>query len=116
MAGGAASHLSRGGMTTKVEAGKIATQAGTAMIIAKGTENHPLRALTEGAPHTLFAASRVARPGPQALDHGHARTARRRARRCRRRPVRCSMAASLLPIGVTRRHRRFRPRRRHRRL
>jgi glutamate 5-kinase len=38
MAGGAASHLSRGGMTTKIEAGKIATQAGTAMIIAKGTE------------------------------------------------------------------------------
>lgn len=55
MAGGAASHLSRGGMTTKVEAGKIATQAGTAMIIAKGTESHPLRALTEGVRHTLFA-------------------------------------------------------------
>jgi len=55
MAGGAASHLSRGGMTTKIEAGKIATQAGTAMIIAKGTENHPLKALTEGARHTLFA-------------------------------------------------------------
>ena len=54
MAGGAASHLSRGGMTTKVEAGKIATQAGTAMIIAKGTENHPLKALTEGTRHTLF--------------------------------------------------------------
>jgi len=57
MAGGAASHLSRGGMTTKVEAGKIATQAGTAMIIAKGTEQHPLRALAEGGRHTLFAAS-----------------------------------------------------------
>lgn len=55
MAGGAASHLSRGGMTTKVEAGKIATQAGTAMIIARGTEDHPLRALTEGVRHTLFA-------------------------------------------------------------
>ncbi len=55
MAGGAASHLSRGGMTTKVEAGKIATQAGTAMIIARGTEMHPLRCLTEGARHTLFA-------------------------------------------------------------
>src|SRR6185295_13558204 len=54
MAGGAASHLSRGGMTTKIEAGKIATKAGTAMIIAKGTEDHPLRALTEGGKHTLF--------------------------------------------------------------
>jgi glutamate 5-kinase len=55
MAGGAASHLSRGGMTTKIEAGKIATKAGTAMIIAKGTENHPLRALREGGRHSLFA-------------------------------------------------------------
>ncbi|MCW5720821.1 MAG: glutamate 5-kinase [Devosia sp.] len=57
MAGGAASHLSRGGMTTKVEAGKIATLAGTAMIIAKGTETHPLKALTEGGLHTLFHPS-----------------------------------------------------------
>ncbi|HVW92469.1 MAG TPA: glutamate 5-kinase [Devosia sp.] len=56
MAGGAASHLSRGGMTTKIEAGKIATLAGTAMIIARGTEPHPLRALREGARHTLFDA------------------------------------------------------------
>jgi len=54
MAGGAASHLSRGGMTTKIEAGKIATQAGTAMIIAKGTDEHPLKALTAGGKHTLF--------------------------------------------------------------
>lgn len=55
MAGGAASHLARGGMLTKIEAGRIATQAGTAMIIARGTENHPLKALAEGARHTLFA-------------------------------------------------------------
>ncbi|KQT48183.1 glutamate 5-kinase [Devosia sp. Leaf420] len=58
MAGGAASHLSRGGMTTKVEAGKIATLAGTAMIIAKGTETHPLKILTEGGRHTLFHPAR----------------------------------------------------------
>ncbi|MET0438491.1 MAG: glutamate 5-kinase [Devosia sp.] len=58
MAGGAASHLSRGGMTTKVEAGKIATLAGTAMVIAKGTETHPLKALTEGGRHTLFHPAR----------------------------------------------------------
>lgn len=58
MAGGAASHLSRGGMTTKVEAGKIATLAGTAMVIAKGTENHPLKTLTEGGRHTLFHPAR----------------------------------------------------------
>jgi glutamate 5-kinase len=34
MAGGAASELSRGGMRTKIDAGKIATSAGCAMIIA----------------------------------------------------------------------------------
>jgi glutamate 5-kinase len=57
MAGGAASHLSRGGMTTKIEAGKIATLAGTAMIIARGTGQHPLAALRAGGTHTLFAAA-----------------------------------------------------------
>lgn len=57
MAGGAASHLSRGGMTTKIEAGKIATLAGTAMIIAKGTGLHPLAALQKDGAHTLFAAA-----------------------------------------------------------
>jgi glutamate 5-kinase len=101
MAGGAASHLSRGGMTTKVEAGKIATLAGTAMIIAKGTEDHPLRRLTEGGLHTLFkpattrAQSRkrwimgtLAVAGTVQVDAGAARA--------------LSQGKSLLPIGVTR--------------
>lgn len=57
MAGGAASHLSRGGMITKIEAGKIATQSGTSMIIAMGTEMHPLKNLAAGAQHTLFIAN-----------------------------------------------------------
>jgi glutamate 5-kinase len=100
MAGGAANHLSRGGMTTKVEAGKIATQAGTAMIIAKGTENHPLKALTEGGRHTLFlpAQSRaqarkrwimgtLAVSGTLQVDAGAARA--------------LLTGKSLLPIGVT---------------
>ncbi len=101
MAGGAASHLSRGGMTTKVEAGKIATKAGTAMIIAKGTENHPLRALTEGARHTLFAPvesraqarkrwimGTLELAGTVHIDAGAVRA--------------LIDGASLLPIGVTR--------------
>ena len=45
MAGGAASELSRGGMRTKIDAGKIATGAGCAMIIASGKVDHPLRAV-----------------------------------------------------------------------
>ena len=57
MAGGAASHLSRGGMRTKIDAAKIATQAGTAMIIANGTVAHPLAALANGARHTRFEAA-----------------------------------------------------------
>lgn len=99
MAGGAASHVSRGGMTTKIEAGKIATQAGTAMIIAKGTAPHPLQALAEGARHTLFhpAQSRaqarkrwimgtLAVAGTLQVDAGAARA--------------LLTGKSLLPIGV----------------
>jgi glutamate 5-kinase len=101
MAGGAASHLSRGGMTTKIEAGKIATQAGTAMIIARGTGLHPLRALVEGGTHTLFAAAEsraqarkrwimgTLEPAGQIhVDAGAARA--------------LGAGKSLLPIGVTR--------------
>ena len=100
MAGGAASHLSRGGMTTKVEAGKIATKAGTAMIIAKGTDLNPLGALETGARHTLFLATQTpsaARKrwilgsldvfGTIHVDAGAARA--------------LETGKSLLPIGVT---------------
>ncbi|UUP17525.1 glutamate 5-kinase [Nitratireductor thuwali] len=57
MAGDAASELSRGGMRTKLDAGKIATAAGTAMVIASGHTMHPLRAIEEGARATLFKPS-----------------------------------------------------------
>jgi len=100
MAGGAASHLSRGGMTTKVEAGKIATQAGTAMIIAKGTDSHPLLSLMNGGLHTLFHAAQsraqarkrwimgtLAVGGSLQVDAGAARA--------------LLTGKSLLPIGVT---------------
>lgn len=58
MAGGAASELSRGGMRTKVDAGKIATSAGCAMIIASGKTMNPLSAIENGARHSWFAASK----------------------------------------------------------
>lgn len=100
MAGGAASHLSRGGMTTKIEAGKIATKAGTAMIIARGTEDHPIRTLADGARHTLFqpAQSRaqarkrwimgsLAVAGSLTLDAGAVKA--------------LLTGKSLLPVGVT---------------
>ena len=57
MAGAAGSELSRGGMQTKIEAAKIATGAGTHLVIASGRLDHPLRAIAEGARCTWFIAA-----------------------------------------------------------
>jgi len=54
MAGASASETARGGMLTKIEAGKIATSGGTHMVIASGRVTHPLRAIVEGASCTWF--------------------------------------------------------------
>jgi glutamate 5-kinase len=54
MAGSAGSELSRGGMQTKIEAAKIATTAGTHMVIGSGRVDHPLRAIASGARATWF--------------------------------------------------------------
>src|ERR1700686_565022 len=53
-AGAPQSELSRGGMQTKIEAGKIATRAGTHMVIASGRVAHALDAIARGAPCTWF--------------------------------------------------------------
>ncbi|MEM9734072.1 MAG: glutamate 5-kinase [Pseudomonadota bacterium] len=100
MAGSAGSELSRGGMVTKIEAGKIATRAGTAMIIASGKRTNPVAAIADNAPHTLFAAEpqrRAARKnwiagqletsGTLTVDDGAARALQK--------------GKSLLPAGVT---------------
>jgi glutamate 5-kinase len=57
MAGGAGSELSRGGMRTKIEAAKIATQGGTRMVIASGLVDHPLKMIAAGGRCTWFATS-----------------------------------------------------------
>src|SRR5471032_1539218 len=54
MAGAAESELSRGGMRTKIEAAKIATIAGTHMLIASGKIEHPLQAIADGGRCTWF--------------------------------------------------------------
>src|SRR5450631_2776771 len=54
MAGAAESELSRGGMYTKIEAAKIATTAGTHMLIASGKIEHPLQAIADGGRCTWF--------------------------------------------------------------
>lgn len=99
MAGGAASHLSRGGMVTKIEAAKMAVNAGTAMVICKGHELHPLKALFEGGKHSYFVPSNTPRAarknwimasiptGRVIIDDGALRA--------------LNSGRSLLPIGVT---------------
>lgn len=54
MAGGAGSELSRGGMKTKIDAGKIATDGGTAMVITLGKRLSPLSAISAGEKATWF--------------------------------------------------------------
>ena len=56
MAGGAASALSRGGMKTKLDAARIATEAGVTMAIASGRVPHPLAAVDAGGRATWFHA------------------------------------------------------------
>ena len=101
MAGGAASELSRGGMRTKIEAGKIAAAGGTHMLIADGRAKNPLASVANGGRCTWFLtastpatarktwiAGSLEPRGTLHLDAGAARALRG--------------GASLLPVGVTR--------------
>lgn len=101
MAGDAASELSRGGMRTKIEAGKIATAGGAHMLIADGRAKNPLRRVAEGARCSWFLsastpatarktwiAGSLEPRGTLHVDEGAARALRG--------------GASLLPVGVTR--------------
>ncbi len=58
MAGEALSGLSVGGMRAKIDAAMAASQAGIPLIIAKGTQNNPIKSLLEDneAKSTLFLA------------------------------------------------------------
>jgi glutamate 5-kinase len=56
MAGGTGSSVGSGGMFTKIQAARIATQAGCTTIIADGALDRPLRTLFAGARHTVFPA------------------------------------------------------------
>ncbi len=100
MAGGPASALSRGGMRTKIEAGKIATAGGTHMVIADGRILNPVGRIGAGGPCTWFTtgsnpvaarkiwiAGTLEPRGAIAIDAGAARA--------------LSRGASLLPAGMT---------------
>ena len=71
MAGSAGSELSRGGMKTKIDAGRIATAAGTSMVITSGNELHPLSRLIEGGRGTWFPALATPASARKAWIGGH---------------------------------------------
>jgi len=56
MAGDTGTELSRGGMVTKIEAAKIAVEAGTHMVIASGKVENPLAQLANGRVCSWFLA------------------------------------------------------------
>jgi glutamate 5-kinase len=57
MAGAPVSGMGSGGMITKIEAARIATGAGAAMVITSGHEDHPLRRILSGARATWFTTT-----------------------------------------------------------
>lgn len=57
MAGDAGSSVGTGGMRSKVEAARIATAAGCAVVITRGDASHPIRQLDQDARATWFAPS-----------------------------------------------------------
>jgi glutamate 5-kinase len=62
---------SSGGMRTKLVAARIATQAGTAMAIALGHRQNPLRAIEEGAKCTWFLPAPEGRSARKNWIAGH---------------------------------------------
>lgn len=56
MAGVSRSAVGSGGMTTKLQAARIAMQSGCSTIVAKGGVERPIEALRNGARHTIFHA------------------------------------------------------------
>jgi glutamate 5-kinase len=100
MAGDSVSGVGRGGMASKLIAAKIASQSGAETIIARGTADHPLAAIRDGARATMFKAAaspRAARKrwigaglkaeGALVIDAGAAEA--------------LTQGKSLLPAGVT---------------
>ena len=57
MAGGSNSHMGSGGMITKIQAARIATQSGSEMVIANGKNLNPIRAFEESERFTRFIAN-----------------------------------------------------------
>ncbi len=101
MAGNAGSELSRGGMKTKIDAAKIATGAGTSMIIASGREDHPLKRIDATGRATWFPAPSSPGTARKAWIGGHLET--KGALTIDAGAINALQSGkSLLPAGVTR--------------
>lgn len=74
MAGAAGSELSRGGMKTKIDAARIATNAGTTMLIASGKTMNPLAAIANGGRATWFTAQSTPATARKTWIAGHLET------------------------------------------
>jgi glutamate 5-kinase len=98
-AGASGTEFGSGGMVTKLQAARIAMDAGCAMVIASGRRLHPVRAIEEGVPCTWFRPARNPRQarkqwiagslvprGVLRVDAGAERALRQ--------------GSSLLPVGV----------------
>ena len=57
IAGDSRSGVGSGGMSTKVQAARIATHAGCATIVTTGAISNPIQALNSGARHSIFKAT-----------------------------------------------------------
>ena len=100
MAGAAGSELSRGGMKTKIDAGRIATGSGAAMIITAGQRLYPLAAIEAGERATLFRATGTPITARKRWIAGHLETRGRLA--VDDGAIRALLdGKSLLPAGVT---------------
>jgi glutamate 5-kinase len=100
MAGSAGTSLSRGGMQTKIEAARIATGAGTTMVIAGGHRLNPLAAISDGQRCTWFVAETKPGTARKKWISGHLET--RGAIIVDEGALRALRSGkSLLPAGVT---------------
>jgi len=100
VAGSAGSALSRGGMVTKIEAAKIATASGTAMLIASGKRDHPIKAVLDGERATWFDAQAVSGKARKTWIAGQLETAGRIVLDAGA-VLALQSGKSLLPAGVT---------------
>ena len=89
-------------MRTKIEAGKIATTAGTHMVIAAGRVEHPLAAIADGGRCTWFLTPANPVTARKKWIAGSLEPTRHHAYRRRRGRRRCARGKSLLPAGVMR--------------